>query len=408
MGTLDPQASTPATPPTRPGIIASWLAHRREMALIHAQLAQERLQDRAEARKQKEQAKSAKAAQPRPPSLLTRVFNHTAAQRTVERQNVRHAIQAAGHEYLALILMLAAAGGSLLFFLGRYYGNGAPLYIVIPAAVLLALSIEWSTLVFGQDMQDSLTLHQPAMFLVNLVKAVIAYGVSVFMMANAASVVWAPLDNLLGIDTKTWAWALAITIFGVQFLLKLSPERPKAAKNIVAVSHFVAMMAPEATPEQQILMASRMLAAFASPAPIAQVEAPREMRILSASSQTLPPSTSPHPLLNEQPVVPEKLQLTIEALTANPDITDEELTEYLGLKKIASRGYWRLKALDFLAAQQEPQEPALRVNQRKQTFSAALLGNHHQVIVPREPLSPVYITSNESEGSDDGTNSFRR
>ncbi|HEY7348139.1 MAG TPA: hypothetical protein VH599_07435 [Ktedonobacterales bacterium] len=191
--------------------------------------------------------------------------DQAAQKRTIERQNLRHIIQASGHEYLAFILMLAAAGGSLLFFLGRYYGSSAPLYIVIPAAAALALSIEWSTLVFGQDMQDSLTLHQPAMFLLNLVKALIAYGVSVFMMANAASVVWAPLDNLLGIDPKTWAWALAVTVFGVQFLLKLTPERPKAAKNIVAVSHFVAMMAPDATPEQQIMMASRMLAAFAEP-----------------------------------------------------------------------------------------------------------------------------------------------
>src|SRR5579862_2725340 len=99
-----------------------------------------------------------------------------AQKRTVERQSLRHVIQAAGHEYLALVLMLAAAGGSLLFFLGRYYGSSAPLYIVIPAAAALALSIEWSTLVFGQDMQYSLTLHQPAMFLLNLVKALIAYG----------------------------------------------------------------------------------------------------------------------------------------------------------------------------------------------------------------------------------------
>lgn len=214
--------------------------------------------------------------------------------------------------------MVAAAGGSLLFFLGRYYGNSAPLYIVIPAAVMLALSIEWSTLVFGQDMQDSLTLHQPAMFLINLVKAVIAYGVSVFMMANAASVVWAPLDNLLGIDTKTWAWALAITVFGVQFLLKLTPERPKAARNIVAVSHFVAMMAPEATPEEQVLIASRMLAAFAG---------------------------------------------------------------------------------------REPQVPVIG---QKPANTLAPGSNYHQVIVPRDPLTPVYIASDESEGTDDGTNSFRR
>lgn len=254
---MDPhEQQPPAGTPPKPGIIASWLAHRREMA----RLKNERIKMRLEARQEQRKA----------PSLLSRILaawqrQRTAGTRTVQRQSLRHVIQQAGHEYLALILMIAAAGGSLLFFLGRYYGDQPPLYIVIPAAVALCLSIEWATLTFGQDMQDCLTLYQPAAFIVNLVKALIAYGVSVFMMANAASVVWAPLDNLLGIDTKTWAWALAITVFGVQFLLKLSPERPKAAKNIVAVSHFVAMMAPDATPQEQIMMASRMLAAFAEP-----------------------------------------------------------------------------------------------------------------------------------------------
>lgn len=272
METHDPQTQAPAPSPPKPGIIASWLAHRRAMAQIHAQLAQYRLQDRAEAHRLKaqeqERTRWAKETRPKPPSLVQRAWSawqqqRAQGQRTIQRQSLRHVIQAAGHEYLALILMVAASGGSLLFFLGRYYGSTAPLYIVIPAAALLALSIEWATATFGQDMQDSLTLHQPAMFLLNFGKALIAYSVSVFMLANASSVVWAPLDNLLGIDTHTWAWVLAITVFGVQFLLKLSPERPRAARNIVAVSHFVAMMAPEATPEQQILLASRMLTAFA-------------------------------------------------------------------------------------------------------------------------------------------------
>ncbi len=44
----------------------------------------------------------------------------------------------------------------------------------------------------------------------------------------------------------------------------------------------------------------------------------------------------------------DKLQLTIEALTANPNITDEVLAEYLSLKKPASARYWRLKAMEVL------------------------------------------------------------
>ena len=44
----------------------------------------------------------------------------------------------------------------------------------------------------------------------------------------------------------------------------------------------------------------------------------------------------------------DKLQLTIEALTANPNITDDVLAEYLSLKKPASARYWRLKAMEVL------------------------------------------------------------
>ena len=42
--------------------------------------------------------------------------------------------------------------------------------------------------------------------------------------------------------------------------------------------------------------------------------------------------------------------LTIEALTANPNITDDVLAEYLSLKKPASARYWRLKAMEVLTS----------------------------------------------------------
>ena len=45
---------------------------------------------------------------------------------------------------------------------------------------------------------------------------------------------------------------------------------------------------------------------------------------------------------------PDKLQMTIEALKANPNITDEALAEYLALKRPASARFWRLKAIEIL------------------------------------------------------------
>jgi hypothetical protein len=65
--------------------------------------------------------------------------------------------------------------------------------------------------------------------------------------------------------------------------------------------------------------------------------------------------------LAEQPVTgtltaesaPDKLQMTIEALKANPDITDEMLAERLSLKRPASARFWRLKAIEILNTSRE-------------------------------------------------------
>jgi hypothetical protein len=44
----------------------------------------------------------------------------------------------------------------------------------------------------------------------------------------------------------------------------------------------------------------------------------------------------------------DKLQMTIQALRTNPDMTDEGLAEYLALKRPASARFWRLKAVEIL------------------------------------------------------------
>lgn len=54
---------------------------------------------------------------------------------------------------------------------------------------------------------------------------------------------------------------------------------------------------------------------------------------------------------------PDRLQLTIEALTDNPNVSDEELADYLSLKKPASARYWRLKALELLSSYQPAPQP---------------------------------------------------
>jgi DNA-binding transcriptional regulator YhcF (GntR family) len=49
-------------------------------------------------------------------------------------------------------------------------------------------------------------------------------------------------------------------------------------------------------------------------------------------------------------VNPDKLQMTIEALKARPDMADEALAEFLSLKRPASARFWRLKAIEILNA----------------------------------------------------------
>ncbi len=54
---------------------------------------------------------------------------------------------------------------------------------------------------------------------------------------------------------------------------------------------------------------------------------------------------------------PDKLQMTIEALRTNPDMTDEALAEYLLLKRPASARFWRLKAIEILSTTSKESRP---------------------------------------------------
>lgn len=49
----------------------------------------------------------------------------------------------------------------------------------------------------------------------------------------------------------------------------------------------------------------------------------------------------------------DKLQMTIEALKANPNTTDEALADLLSLKRPASARFWRLKAIEILSASEQ-------------------------------------------------------
>ncbi len=181
--------------------------------------------------------------------------------------NMRHAIQRAGHEVLPILMMVAGGGSTLLFFLGSLYDGTPPKQIVIAVAVGIAFAVEWLTLTFGQDMQDALTDHAWGAFALYLVRAVLAYGVSCFFLANAAAEIWAPRDNLLHIPVLNWAWIMAIFVFGSQFLLKLQPERSPNSQKIAAVIQLVTIIADDDLPmQEQMRRAAAALTAMSMPA----------------------------------------------------------------------------------------------------------------------------------------------
>src|SRR5439155_24245348 len=96
-------------------------------------------------------------------------------------------------------------------------------------------------------------------------------------------------------------------------------------------------------------------------APVSEVvektDAQRAITGKFVTLESTPPSTPARSEIREsQPsliaVPPEanqdKSQMTIEALRARPDMTDEALAEFLSLKRPASARFWRLKAIEIL------------------------------------------------------------
>lgn len=78
-------------------------------------------------------------------------------------------------------------------------------------------------------------------------------------------------------------------------------------------------------------------------------------QIVAIAQDTIQPGTASQPMQVNSPVSegsPDKLQMTIEILKANPEITDEVLAERLSLKRPASALFWRRKAIEILHAQE--------------------------------------------------------
>lgn len=88
-----------------------------------------------------------------------------------------------------------------------------------------------------------------------------------------------------------------------------------------------------------------------------EAERPITGQIIAIGQDTLKPVAETRPraggTAGNGEANPDKLQMTIEALRNNPNITDEMLAEYLSLKRPASARFWRLKAIEILNSSQE-------------------------------------------------------
>ena len=170
---------------------------------------------------------------------------------------MRHAIQKGGHEVLPLLFMLVATGSGVLFYLGNFWPDTPPGWIIVPVLVTLAVCTEWLTFTFNQDMQDAFTARRGRGFPV--VRALLASVVSAFIFATASSGLWAPRGAE---DKALWAWILAVGVFGSQFLLKLVPEKTKAPHSLQNVGAAIEEWMPDAPVEEQARVASRVFEAI--------------------------------------------------------------------------------------------------------------------------------------------------
>lgn len=182
---------------------------------------------------------------------------------------MRHAVQKAGHECLPFLFMLVATGTGVLFYLGNFWPGSPPGWVVVPVLVTLAISTEWLTFTFNQDMQDGFTARRGRGFAV--LRALLTSAVSAFIFATASSGLWAPRGAS---DKALWAWILAVGVFGSQFLLKLVPEPSKSPHSLVNVAAAIEQWMPDAPVEEQAKIASRVFTAVsgadlkALPAPV--------------------------------------------------------------------------------------------------------------------------------------------
>jgi hypothetical protein len=102
-------------------------------------------------------------------------------------------------------------------------------------------------------------------------------------------------------------------------------------------------------------------------------------QIVAIAQDAVQPAVNSQPMGMSAPASegsPDKLQMTIEILRANPEISDEILAAQLSLKRPASALFWRRKAIEILNAQDSNGQVQSTYNTETWAKTAGTNGKH--------------------------------
>lgn len=170
-----------------------------------------------------------------------------------------------GHRYLKLLFVIALAGSSAMFFVGDAVSKPPAIVVAVIGAVL-GISIEWSYFVVSCDFTESITRGDKGGIALNFLYTVAGGAASFFLFTNAALVVgWAPHDELIGLDRKTWSMVMAGLIVVVIFVLSARRKPNKSDMDMSAIARSIEIHMPNATTVVKVRMLKAMLEALDEP-----------------------------------------------------------------------------------------------------------------------------------------------
>lgn len=146
-----------------------------------------------------------------------------------------------------------------MFFVGDAVSKPPAIVVAIIGAIL-GISIEWSYFVVSCDLTEAITRGDKGGIALNFLYTLAGGAASFFLFTNAALVVgWAPHDELIGLDRKTWSMVMAALIVVVIFVLSARRKPNKSDMDMSAIARSIEIHMPNATTAVRVRMLRAML-----------------------------------------------------------------------------------------------------------------------------------------------------